>query len=612
MTGTAGSATANVNNVNTTGTGGNGARAVVVTATGGAANATVNGTVSTTGAATNAVVATSNQAVNVTNRGTISATGAGSNGIVATSGTGSTIVNAGTLSAANLAIVANGGPATVTNSGTLTGRVQLTGGNDTLANSGRFVLTGDSDFGAGTDSLTNTGTITTGLTTAGTVRLLGLETLTNSGLIDLRNGRTGDILSTSGNYVGSNGRLGVDANLTTNVADRLVIGGSATGNTAVFVNRLDTGPITLGTNTTIVQTGAGSQAGAFTLDPTQIDQGLVQLGIVFNPANSTFNIQAAPGAAVFRTGAFAGSVRNLWLQSADAWGAHMRGLRDNIAANGPGASGGRLWAQMYGQKEELDATRAITVGGVTTVENIGTDQDYFGGQLGLDLGAPAGEGGFAFGVTGGYLNSTLGFDGTADRINFDVVNVGAYASYTSGVFFLNALGKYDYYWGDVNSASGRFTTDMNGSIYGGKVEAGARIGGAFWVEPAASIAYTKVDMDDFDTVQGNFRFDADEGLRGKAGARVGYTFDSAPGTRVQAYAGGNYVHEFMGRDRVDFVSGGQTVSFENDRIDDYGEATVGVNVGSQSGTISGFIEGRYANGGDYEGYGGRAGLRFRF
>jgi len=150
----------------------------------------------------------------------------------------------------------------------------------------------------------------------------------------------------------------------------------------------------------------------------------------------------------------------------------MRELRDNIAANGTGGAGGRIWAQTLGQVEERTNTRAITSLGVTSQVNLGYKQDYFGGQMGMDFGS----GGFAFGVTGGYLNSNLNFANSADRINFDDVNGGVYANYSMGGFFINALGKYDYYWGSNNSQTGRYSRDMKGSIYGAKAEIGYRFG----------------------------------------------------------------------------------------------------------------------------------------
>jgi len=152
---------------------------------------------------------------------------------------------------------------------------------------------------------------------------------------------------------------------------------------------------------------------------------------------------------------------------------------------------------------------------------------------------------------------------------------------------------------------------MKGSIYGAKAEIGYRFGTTLFIEPAASLSYTHADIGDFTVASGAFDFDAQDGVRGKGGARIGYTMSAGP-AKLSFYGGGNYVHEFKGEDRVSFISGGQTVTFANTRMGDYGEGTLGLNIGSDHGKISGFFEARYANGGDYEGYGGRAGARFRF
>jgi outer membrane autotransporter protein len=487
-------------------------------------------------------------------------------------------------------------------------------------NSGTFNAGASQDFGAGTDVFNNTGTLNVrpGLATAGTVTLTGLETFNNSGTINLSNGVAGDTLAIQGTFNGT-GASALTVDATTGNAptttDALTITGAATGSTAVTVNPIGTGPavLTNATGTTIVTAGAGSSANAFVITPaSQNAGGIIQYGVVFNPATNQFNLVSAPGAAAYRTSLFGDGVRNLWLQSADAWSAHMRELRDNIAANGPGGAGGRFWIQGFGQKESRSNSNTFSFNGITTPTNLSYDQDYYGVQMGLDFGAPVGdEGGFNFGITGGYQNSNLSFPGTADRINFNAINGGVYASFTSGIFFLNALGKYDYYWGENISSSGGYRNDVNGSIWGGKAEAGLRFGKDFFIEPSASISYTNSDFDNIGVAAGNFAFDDDEGIRGKAGARIGYV-SQVGGARVTLYGGANYVHEFRGRNNVTFTSGGQTTTFRSPYNNDYVEGTVGVNIGSQAGRVSGFFEGRYADGNDYNGYGARGGVRVRF
>ncbi len=602
--------------VSTTGatTSGAASSAVVANSVGGPVSVALSGTNSSATLDGVNISAATTASLNLT-AGTLSA---GNNGATIASGTGTTVTNAGTISGNNYALAISGGSATVNNNGTINGRVLTTANADTVNNSGTFNATSSSDFGAGADVFNNSGTLRVlgTATTAGTVTFANLETFNNSNLIDLRNGHVGDVLALSGTYAGSgSAQLGLDVILgtATGTSDQLRIGGAAAGSTVVSLTTLNTLPAVLSTptGTILVQAGAASAAGAFTLNSANVDQGLIQYGIIYNPTTFAYSLVGTPGIGVYRSAIFAGAARNLWLQSGDAWSGHMRELRDNVAASGTGGAGGRVWAQAIGQLERRGSNRSFTFNGVTSAFDLGYKQDYFGGQVGIDLVGPASGGAFAFGLTGGYLNSTLKFANSLDRINFDAVNGGVYASFNSGIFFINALGKYDYYWGRNISVSGAYGRDVKGSVYGGKAEAGFRFGKTFWVEPSASVSYTHSDFDDFSVPSGAFNFSDADGVRGKAGARLGYTIDAAP-AKVTIYAGGNYVHEFKGEDRVSFISGGQTATFANERGHDYGEGTLGLNIASEQGAISGFFEGRYADGTDYKGYGVRGGMRFRF
>lgn len=659
---TAGNTTINVGRVSATGAG---SRGIVATTTTGALNVTSTGVVANgngvvaanTGGAASVVLSGTNNSVTGTgalvsgsttaaltlNGGTLNGAVDGAN---LTSTTGSTITNTGTITGTNSALTVNGGAATVNNNagGVITGRIVLTGNADTVTNAGTFnantttllgggadvftnsgtlnanVAGGTSiDFGAGADVLNNSGTLRVLPTAvvAGTTTLANLETFNNSGTIDLRNGHTGDVLNLgAANFVGSgNSALALDVNFNTapTTTDSLVTTGAATGSTAVTINRLSTPAIlSSATGTTFVTTGAGSSANAFVIAPGSQVDGVIQYGVIFNPTLNTFALVSAPSAAAYRTSLFGDGVRNLWLQSGDAWSGHMRELRDNIAANGPGGSGGRFWFQGYGNWEKRTSGRTVTFNGITSQVDLGYSQDYYGVQLGLDLGTPVGDaGGFNFGVTGGYQSSNMSFPNVADEIRFNSVNIGAYASFTSGIFFVNALGKYDWYWGDLSSPSGLYGFDVNGGVWGAKAEAGLRFGTSFFIEPAVSLAWTNSDFDDFTVPSGSFAIDDEDGVRGKAGARFGTTFDSGS-AKITVYGGANYVKEFRGRSNVVFTSGGQAVAFRSPRNQDYGEGTLGVNIGSESGKLSGFFEGRYAQGNDYDGYGVRGGMRLRF
>jgi trimeric autotransporter adhesin len=616
-----GPVTVTVRNVTATG---DGSRAVLAEAAAGNAAVSVNGALSTTGALADVLTVNSgaNGTVNVAAGGSFAATQG--NFITMNSAGTSTLNNAGTIgnNTSGFALLAAGGPITINNTGNLSSDIVLTPGADILNNSGTFTVGVSPDFGAGIDAFNNTGRIVVGNGAAAPVAVVftGLESLTNSGTIDMRNGRTGDSLSLPGTYIGSNGTLGLDVTLGTNptTSDQLIVGGVASGSTTVALNLLGAAPV-FTSGTVLVRAAPGSTATAFDLAGGSLDAGFVRYEIQYNTADSSYVLTGAPSDTAFRTLNYVEGTRSLWLKSADVVSAQLRAQRDALWSLGGGEATGRLWAQIHGSVETREGQRNFNAFGQSRLTNTGYQQDYFGGQLGLDISGGNGErGGFAFGITGGYLNSSLNFAGSADRLRFDVVNGGVYGSFSAGNFFVNALGKYDYYWADASAPTAAFQQDFNGGVYGGRAEAGLRLGNdSFFIEPAASISYVKNDFDDLAPAGSNVRFDEDEGLRGRAGGRIGSLFDLG-GSEIAVYVGGNYVHEFQGRDRVIFTGGGQTLSFTNNRLRDYGEATLGVTI-AQSQGISGFIEGnytrsfsKYSGNLGIEGAGGRAGIRFKF
>src|SRR5262249_3364563 len=113
---------------------------------------------------------------------------------------------------------------------------------------------------------------------ATTVSVLGLTTFNNQGLVDIRNGHTGDVFNMPGAHWAGSGSstLDVDATLGASLtSDKMVIG-AGTGSTAVNVKDLT--PAAPGAlnfvGTTVVQS-TGSP-GAFFLVGSPIHKGFVQ------------------------------------------------------------------------------------------------------------------------------------------------------------------------------------------------------------------------------------------------------------------------------------------------------------------------------------------------
>ena len=619
---TTGPVAVTVMNVTTTG---NGSQAVLVNATAGNATVTVNGALNTTGTTADALTVNSG-ANTVVNLGTGASFSAVQGDFIKLSSVGtSTINNAGTFgnNLGGFALVANGGPVTINNTGNLTSDLVLSGGADRINNTGTFTVGANPDFGAGVDTFNNTGLVTlvAGATAAVSPVFTGLEAFTNSGTIDLRNARAGDTLTLPGTYVGAGGTLGLDitSNGTTTVNDRLIVGGAATGTTSITLNQLAGSVPVFNAGTVLVDAGAGSSATAFGVTGGGLDAGFVRYQVGFDAVGNNYVLTAAPNDTAFRTLNYAEGIRSLWLKSADAVTAQLRARRDTLWSQGGGDATGRFWMQIHGSKETREGQRDFNAFGQSRLTNTGYEQDYYGGQIGLDISGSSGErGGFAFGVTGGYVDLSISFAGSADRIDFDVVNAGVYASYSSGNLFFNALGKYDHYWAKSKAASAGFQQDFSGNIYGARAEMGLRFGrDSFFIEPAASISYVKNDTDDLAPPGTSIAFDEDDGLRGRFGGRIGGQFDIG-GPTMSFYAGANYVHEFKGRDDVTFTSGGQTLTYTNNRLRDYGEASLGMTI-AQNESVSGFMEANYIrsfsdNNGQrgIEGVGGRAGIRLKF
>lgn len=587
-----------------------------------AATVTLNGV--TTGKGGNAVfiAAATDATLNLSANGSL--TQAGGNADLLAGGT-ATVNNAGTIAGdgtAPIITVFNATPLTFNNSGTFTGTIGFAAGSDdTVNNSGTYNAKFDQDFGTGTDTFNNAGTfnVLPASTTAGTVHLTGLEAFNNSGLVDLRNGHAGDVLSTSSTFTGSgNSQFGIDvafANAgSTSLADQLTAAGAITGSTAVLVNQVGSNGAVLNSGTVFATGGAGSSATAFTIAPSSINQGFIQNSVAFNAANNSYSLLGTPGDAVFRALKINEGAQQLWYKSAEAWSAHMSDLRDAKFAGG-GAGGGRVWGQIYGSTVTRNAAQTISAFGQSRTVDLSYRQDAYGAQLGMDIGSrDMGSGNFVFGVTGGYLNSDLTFTHSADRVNYSVANLGAYASYVSGSLFANVLGEYDYIWANSKSPFAGYADKFHGMSYGAQGEVGFRLGGdRFYAEPVATIAYVRTDLKDIHALGQTIDFDNLDGLRGKAGLRVGSKMDMGGGSVAVLYAQGNYVHEFKGKDGIDFISGGQSLAYNNEKIGDYGEGKIGFNVTTAAG-VTGFVEGfgDYARHGDYKGGGGRAGIRVKF
>jgi len=587
---------------------------------------TVTGTVASTADSAIVVVTTGGEAtINVAKGAQVIGGGTrqpiygGGAGIFLSGDLGSATINnagvLGTTAANGYAIEALGGvdyytgiptwSVTVNNSGTILGGVLLDVGPDTVNNSGVFVATKDSDFGGGGDRFINSGTLRVAPgAQPGQVSFLNLASFENKGgLVDLRNGTAGDVLSLSGNYVGSS-----DAHLALDIAgakaDMLIVAGAATGKTGIVLDVLGKDARLLANPLTVVKAGIGSAADAFAV--ANADIGLINYRVSYDAASGSFGLTSRAGAAVYRTVGIQRAQQAVWNRSASGWDAHMAERRDVRWGGGDGFDP-KLWGQMYGGVDTQDGHRTIEGNRIET----GFRQDYYGAQLGFDLGGKAtARVGTTYGITGSYISSNVRGRVSADRTQLDTLSIGAYASYQSGPFFANLLGQYGHDWIKYRDLTLGFADKIQGDSFGAELQVGARFGSErLHIQPLASIAYVRSSADDLHAFDQTIDFDGYDGLRGKIGARIGSTTGFG-NSKATFYLQGRYVHEFKGQDGIDFVSGGTHQAISGVRPGDYGEGAIGVNIFSGS-RVSGFLEGT-ADVGSTKGGGGRVGLSFKF
>lgn len=475
-------------------------------------------------------------------------------------------------------------------------------GNDTVNNTGVYVATGTTDFGAGTDTFNNGTTGTTGV--AGTLNAFSGATFTgleafnnNAGLIDLRDGATGDVLNLgTANYAATgNARLGVDVGSANGVltADRLVYSGTTTGTTTILPTFLS-GVVIDTTGALVVDAGTVA-AGQFVLaGPT--NSGLVNFGL------------ETRGSDVFLTGRpdeatadllFVNRIGNdIWYQSAEAYQAYAMSRRVDFGNERKSPVG--IWAQLYNSKERFgDRNRSTTAFGTALTTSGRFETKRRGAQGGLEFGAPS----FLIGATAGYEHAEGGTDFGTD-IDAEGYNYGVYGQFGAQQgLYAGVLLKRDVYDVRVTNVSvGALTVIPEGKSTGIDGEVGFRFGnpGTLNFDVGAGLSYVRSRIDDYSF--GNLSFDNDRytSTRGRLQARASFAAPIAP------FIDGKVFHEFGDASDLVVRSGALTTGLVDQKRGTWGRIEAGIGGGAGGGPLlSAFVDL-----GDVRGWGLRGGFRF--
>lgn len=487
------------------------------------------------------------------------------------------------------------------------GDTPLTDGDDAVTNDKTVDLAVSVDFGGGTNVLTNNGVITIGAAATQPIQvsLLQLEALKNTGLVDLRNGRGGDVLTLSGDYNGAGkARLGLDVG--PSGVDRLVIGDVANGKTAVVLGGLTarTAALTGDKGPVLIQAGAGSTVDAFHIENAEI--GFIRYSLVQDAGTTVgYRLKGVAGQRAYEMLKVSEGARSAWRQSADAWSAHVASLRDADSD----ADGAAVWGQAFGGRLDRDDEIAAPERKVS----VDYRQTTYGGQMGADLINAGLDGGrVLLGLTGGYADARLRFDGVGGQeAKLRVVNLGGYLALTRGGYFLNALAKVDRQSIKVSNGPDAIDADFDGTAYGAQIEAGDRSeADGLIYEKLLSITYVSARLDDMRVFDQRLDFDNATGFVAKAGVR-GVLRSDALGGVFTSYGAAFVVHDFTVKSGLDLISADQVEHLSRDGGRTFGQLTVGLSYRA-SGAMLTFLEATGENGGGRSGGTVRLGTRIGF
>jgi outer membrane autotransporter protein len=311
---------------------------------------------------------------------------------------------------------------------------------------------------------------------------------------------------------------------------------------------------------------------------------------------------------VFETVLLAEAVGDVWYQSADAVTAQLDSARDGVTRGeaatirtGAGTAG---WVQIVAGDHERDAIQSIDIGGTATEFDVGYDRDYEGLQGGLEYLSRIGE----FGLTFGIGQSDNVFTISSNRLDLESINFGAYAAFSSGGFFANLLAKVDWIEAETNPGAG-LAAEFDARATGVRAVGGFRFDlGGFYAEPAISLSWVEIDVDEYGSGGATVATRDFDSLRGTVGIRAGGDLALAGGT-LSPFVGLQAVEEFEGNARTDFTLG-DTILLRQEAPGTWGEASGGATF--TTGNVEAFIRGELVFGDEVRGMEGRAGVRIRF
>jgi hypothetical protein len=555
--------------------------------------------------------------------------------LVAT-GTGSAnISNTGTITGGTNAVLisVNNTPSTLFNSGTINGAVKMLGTTVATSNwinsptgianltgassiSGNLVNGGNVNLGAG-----GTLTVLGNTNNAGRVTFAGAGTFTtmgsmaNTGIINAQNNLSGNVVTVGGNYTGG-GQFFADYSPATVTADRLNIGGTASGNTNVTMNLVGARAFVPGGFLPVVTVAGAVPANAFTSSTVFATTGFILDSFGQNPSN------AHQFGVIQTVNTTAAGLGNLSYMAESASGL----LDDPISpfvTNRTDAGGTRfsLWMRGSGGHSTQTISSSLSGGGMgfATTSRFRTSQHA--AQIGGDISFGGIGGGWKVnvGVMGGWYGASAPLGG-GERIKVETPFVGGYAVVGNGAFELegNIRKEWRHYTVAMPSLFGTVGTQrMRGDATAGSARISYRVGGktGFAATPFVAFNYadTKIDplaIDAF-TV---WTAGSDTTKIGQAGLRLSYRGGSEATATFEPFISAARMENWSRGDSSSFAFGAPvtTFSLQSNTWKNAMRYSAGILANAHGSRVSGFVVGNIDDDSRLRSFTIHAGLRFNF
>jgi hypothetical protein len=577
---------------------------------------------------------TVNGALLINNAGSVSGTTTGVQLVATGSGTG-TVNNFGTITGGTWSVVGNlnNRPFTLYNAGTLNGGVNVQGSTVAISNfinapTGIANLTGASVFAG---NLVNGGNINQGsggsllilgnTNNASRITFIGAGTFTtagsmaNTGIINAQNNLTTNVVTVGGNYTGG-GQFFADYNTVTATADRLNIGGTASGNTNVTMNRVGANSFVPGGFLPVVTVAPGAAANAFTSSTVFPTTGFILESFGRNPATNTqFGL-------IQTVNPTAAALGNLSYMAESASGL----LDDAISpfvTNRTDAGGTRfsLWMRGSGGHSTQTINSSLTGGGLSYTSTTRFRTSQHAAQIGGDVSFGGIGGGWKVnvGVMGGWYGASAPLAG-GERIKVETPFVGGYAVVGNGAFELegNIRKEWRHYTVAMPSLFGTVGTQrMRGDATAGSVRASYRIGTKIGFAATPFVSYNYGDTNIDPLVIGALSVwtpGSDTTKIGQAGLRLSYRGGSEATATVEPFISAARMENWSRGDTSSFGFGAPvtTFSLQTNTWKNAMRYSAGILANAHGSRVSGFVVGNIDDDSRLRSFTINAGLRFNF